>query len=82
MKQLIVLDLDDLRQILREAVSATGVPAAAAPAAPEYLTTRQAAALLGVSAKGLEAMRARGEGPPFIRVGRKVRYVASALRSK
>jgi hypothetical protein len=50
-----------------------------APVPPEYLTTKQAAALLGVSAKGLEAMRARGEGPAFIRVGRRVRYLASEL---
>jgi excisionase family DNA binding protein len=49
------------------------------PTTPEYLTTKEAAALLGVTAKGLEAMRARGEGPAFIRVGRRVRYVASAL---
>jgi hypothetical protein len=49
------------------------------PPLPEYLTTKEAAALLGVTPKGLEAMRARGDGPAFIRVGRRVRYVASAL---
>lgn len=52
---------------------ANDVPAPDAPA-PEYLTTREAAALLGVSVKGLEALRARSEGPPFIRLGRAVRY--------
>jgi excisionase family DNA binding protein len=48
--------------------------------APEYLTTVEAAALLGVTVKGLEALRARGEGPPFIRVGRAVRYRRDDLR--
>lgn len=45
-----------------------------APAEPEYLDTKQAAALLGVSVKGLEGLRARGTGPPFLRVGRHIRY--------
>jgi hypothetical protein len=57
----------------------TPPPPAAQHAVPEYLDTKAAATLLGVSPKGLEAMRARGEGPPFIRVGRRVRYVASEL---
>jgi hypothetical protein len=46
---------------------------------PKYLTTKEAAALLGMSPKGLEAMRARGEGPAHIRIGRAVRYLASEL---
>jgi predicted DNA-binding transcriptional regulator AlpA len=44
-----------------------------------YLTTREAAALLGVSVKGLAAMRARGAGPKYVRIGNRVRYVASEL---
>ncbi len=57
---------------------------APAPAPPpvtalQYLDTKAAAALLGVSAKGLEAMRARGAGPKYIRVGNRVRYLASEL---
>lgn len=55
-------------------------PPPPAPAAPEYLTTRQAAALLGVSVKHLEALRARGGGPPYVRVGHAVRYPAAELR--
>lgn len=59
------------------------VPPGAAPAVavslPEYLTTAQAAALLGVSTKGLEAMRARGAGPRFVRIGKGVRYRACDL---
>lgn len=49
------------------------------PAPPAFLTTKEAAAVLGLTAKGLEAMRARGEGPPFVRIGRAVRYLASEL---
>lgn len=54
--------------------------ASAAPAPPEYLDTRAAAALLGVSVKTLEALRSRGTGPPFVRVGRSVRYRLEDLR--
>lgn len=74
---------------LEESLSAASegaAPAVAAPspsppavAPPEYLTTRQAAALLGVSGKLLEALRARGKGPPFVRVGHAVRYPRSTL---
>jgi hypothetical protein len=53
-------------------------PALVAPV-PEYLDTKQAAALLGVSAKGLESMRARGAGPKYIRIGNRVRYLAREL---
>src|SRR5262245_55179156 len=59
---------------------------APAPAQPveqppaEYVGTREAAALLGVSVATLEALRARGKGPPFIRVGRRVRYSIAELR--
>lgn len=58
------------------------VPVAApAPSAalPAYLTTKQAAALLGVHHKTLEALRANGAGPAFVRVGKAVRYLASDL---
>ena len=78
-------DREEQRQY-RWAVEQYTRPADAAPApakAPaeqgEYLDTRAAAALLGVSVKGLEAMRARGNGPPFIRVGNRVRYRRSDL---
>lgn len=63
---------------------ATSAPANDAPAepGPEFLTTRQAAALLGVSVKHLEGLRARGAGPLFMRVGHAVRYPAAELRTK
>lgn len=57
------------------------VPSPTAPAndAPDFLTTKQAAALLGVSVKHLEGLRARGGGPPFVRVGHAVRYPRATL---
>lgn len=48
-------------------------------AEPEYLTTREAAAMLGVSVKHLEALRRRQKGPPFVRIGKAVRYPRSTL---
>lgn len=57
------------------------VPPAAAPAgdAPEYLTTREAAVLLGVSVRTLEALRAEGRGPRHVRIGRAVRYPRESI---
>jgi excisionase family DNA binding protein len=54
-------------------------PAALPPAAPAYLTTAEAAERLGVSKKGLEAMRSKGRGPRWVRVGKAVRYPVEGL---
>lgn len=54
-------------------------PVAAPAASPEYLTTAEAAALLGVSACHLKGLRRDGRGPRFVRVGRSVRYAREAL---
>jgi len=40
----------------------------------EILTTRQAAAYCGVSVSFMNKARVRGDGPPFLRTGRAVRY--------
>lgn len=40
-----------------------------------YLSTRQAAALLGLSPRTLERYRVTGEGPVFRKLGRRVCYV-------
>ena len=45
-----------------------------------YVDTKTAAQLLGVSRAGLDAMRARGQGPRFIRIGRRIRYAVADLR--
>jgi excisionase family DNA binding protein len=70
---------DELRALIREAVAEalrdlTAQAPAPANGSTPYLDTRQAADLLGCSRKGLEATRARGEGPPYVRIGRRVRY--------
>lgn len=54
-------------------------PRATPVSEPEYLTTREAAALLRVSVDTLERMRARGDGPPWRRVGRRVLYLRTDL---
>jgi predicted DNA-binding transcriptional regulator AlpA len=41
----------------------------------DALTTRQAARLLGMAEITLHQARLRGDGPPFFRIGRAVRYV-------
>ena len=39
-----------------------------------YLSTPQAAAILGLSPRTLERYRVTGEGPVFAKIGRLVRY--------
>jgi predicted DNA-binding transcriptional regulator AlpA len=39
-----------------------------------FLTTKQAAYYLGFTARSLHAMRRKGRGPRFVRLGRAVRY--------
>lgn len=65
-----------LPSIPSEPVEASPAPSSGTP---EYLTTKQAAELLGLSVKGLEAMRAQGRGPKFIRIGHRIRYRRSDL---
>jgi excisionase family DNA binding protein len=51
------------------------------PAAPSIvvLTTKEAAKLLKVSVSWLAKARMRGDGPPYIRIGRSIRYREDAL---
>lgn len=44
------------------------------------LTPKEAAALLKVSASWLAKARMRGDGPPFIKVGRSIRYSEAGLQ--
>lgn len=58
---------------------------AEAPARPKdaplaYLTTAEAADVLGVSTRTLEALRADGKGPRYVRIGKSVRYPESTVR--
>lgn len=43
-------------------------------ATPELLTSEEAAELLRVSPRSLNNMRSRGGGPPYVKLGRLVRY--------
>jgi len=54
----------------------------AALPAPLLLDTATAAAMLGLSPRTLEAMRARGGGPPYVRVSaRCIRYRVADLEA-
>jgi hypothetical protein len=50
-----------------------------APANITLLTAREAARILKVSVSWLAKARMRGDGPPFIRIGRSIRYTELAL---
>lgn len=70
----------------RELAVALRAPAAA-PERPkdapgEYLTTAEAAELLGVSARHLRRLRAEGVGPGYVYVGDVVRYPRACLISE
>jgi predicted DNA-binding transcriptional regulator AlpA len=43
------------------------------------LTPKEAAGLLKVSLSWLAKARMRGDGPPYIRIGRSIRYTEAAL---
>jgi len=47
----------------------------------ELVTEQQAATLLHVSVKCLQGWRSRGGGPPFVKLGRCVRYAVPALEA-
>jgi excisionase family DNA binding protein len=59
----------------------TPVPSDAAPrlVLREHMTPEQAAEYLGVSLSWLAGSRVRGDGPPFYKLGRIVRYQRSVL---
>jgi predicted DNA-binding transcriptional regulator AlpA len=52
-----------------------------APVAPEFLTAGQVAQLTGFSQKALESYRSQRIGPPFLEVGKNVRYRISDVRA-
>jgi hypothetical protein len=51
------------------------------PTTPSFvlLTPKEAARLLKVSLSWLAKARMRGDGPPYIRIGRSIRYAMAAL---
>jgi len=61
--------------------SLTGGTGSQKPAAPSIvlLRAKEAATLLKVSLSWLAKARMRGDGPPYIRIGRSIRYAEAAL---
>jgi predicted DNA-binding transcriptional regulator AlpA len=60
--------------------ASTGVPAPQKPTPSiDLLTPKEAAKLLKVSLSWLAKARMRGDGPPYIRIGRSIRYALAAL---
>ena len=57
---------------------ASGAKKATSPAIV-LLTPKEAATLLKVSVSWLAKARMRGDGPPFIRIGRSIRYAEATL---
>jgi hypothetical protein len=55
------------------------VPQKAAPPTVVLLTPKDAAKLLKLSVSWLAKARMRGDGPPFIKFGRAIRYAETAL---
>jgi hypothetical protein len=62
---------------LRDGAAVLSLPSPLDPDAG--CTEMQAAIFLGVSARTLQAWRVRGGGPPYVKVGRAVRYQRRAL---
>jgi hypothetical protein len=59
--------------------AAGGLPQRPAAPAIVLLTPKEAAGLLKVSTSWLAKARMRGDGPPYIRFGRAIRYGEAAL---
>lgn len=59
--------------------ASTAMPAAHRAVTVALLTPKEAAPLLKVSLSWLAKARMRGDGPPFIKVGRSIRYSEAAL---
>jgi excisionase family DNA binding protein len=62
-------------------VSSTSGAMTQKPATPVMvlLTPKEAAKVLKVSLSWLAKARMRGDGPPFIKIGRNIRYAEAAL---
>lgn len=68
-----------IRETVREAVAQTA--AALQQPQREYLNSEEASAYLGLSKVQLEIWRSQGDGPPYIKLSRLVRYKKSDLDS-
>ena len=63
-----------------DGASETGSPKGVAPTAQtKYLNNREAAEYLGLSVRTMNRYRVTGDGPPYYRLGGRVRYVRAEL---
>ena len=60
--------------MVREAVRPNAEP-------PRYLNVQEAAMFLGLKQRTMDKWRVTGEGPPFVKIGRSVRYDRSDLQA-
>jgi predicted DNA-binding transcriptional regulator AlpA len=68
------------RSVRAPARPGDGLTARPVPAkADELLTPPEAARFLKVSLSWLAKARMRGDGPPFVKIGRSIRYTVAAL---
>jgi hypothetical protein len=68
-----------MNRMTSQAFPAGGLPQRPAAPAIVLLTPKEAARLLKVSLSWLAKARMRGDGPPYIRVGRAIRYGEAVL---
>jgi hypothetical protein len=65
--------------LFQDSVNSTAVASKPTSSAIVVLTPKETARLLKVSASFLAKARMRGDGPPFIRIGRCIRYGEAPL---
>jgi hypothetical protein len=71
-----------VREEITQALAAIGhVNNAHLPVRPQYETTQQLAERIGLAVVTLETWRRAGEGPPHMRVGRRVLYERAAIEA-
>jgi predicted DNA-binding transcriptional regulator AlpA len=65
---------------LQSSISAGGAPQKLTQASSVLLTPKEAALFLKMSESWLAKARMRGDGPPFIKIGRAIRYSEAAVQ--
>lgn len=65
--------------MLKSTVDATAISQKPQTAIPVLLTPQEAAQRLRLSISWLAKARMRGDGPPYIQIGRAIRYTEAAL---